>query len=164
VQVGAYLMNIIDKILLNKQFNIVGSLQSIETILLTDKGKSFILKKMNDCQYKCLANISIGTLLIKGGIGLVDGIKTMVMLKPVANNIIEVTLKTHLRIELVFVAIIWLSAICYQVSDRQNVPLWVNLTLFPTTLICFWGVYRFQEQRLQLKIETLLKAEGNLPI
>jgi hypothetical protein len=156
-------MNIIGKILLNKQFNIVGSLQSIETILLTDNGKSFILKKMNDCQYKCLANISIGTLLIKGGIGLVDGIKTMVVLKPVASNIIEVTLKTHLRIELVLVAIIWLSVICFQFSGGQNAPLWVDLALFPATLIWFWGVYRFQEQRLQLKIETLLRAEGNLP-
>ncbi|MDB5285324.1 MAG: hypothetical protein JWR05_273 [Mucilaginibacter sp.] len=157
-------MNIIGKILLNKQFNIVGSLQSIETILLTDNGKSFILKKMNDCQYKCLANISIGTLLIKGGIGLVDGIKTMVMLRPVADNIIEVTLKTQLRIELVFVVTIWLSVICYQISGHQNVSLWVDLALFPATLIWFWGVYRFQEQRLQLKIETLLRAEGNLPV
>ncbi|TSD66864.1 hypothetical protein FFF34_005535 [Inquilinus sp. KBS0705] len=149
-------MSFLDKVVLTKTFSLGKSVDIVQEILQAGNDDKYILKKIDDLQYTCLANSSIGTLIIKGGAGLVDGIKTQVSLNPLDSKLTEVTMKTRIRIELYMVIIIWLVVVYTELFGSQYIPFWINLVVFPVTLLWFWFVYRFQELRLQNKIETLL--------
>jgi hypothetical protein len=148
---GAY-----GSLLLKKQFKMSASSVEIENRLAQYPQDEFAVKKVSQNEYKFISNTSIGTMVLRSG-GSVEGIKIYALFESQDHNLVNVTLKTKVRVELILTSgIILLFAInFYMINNEQSHSNWIIIFL-PVILIWLWLVYRFQEQMLALKVERYL--------
>jgi hypothetical protein len=107
-----------------------------------------------------LANFSLGTAIVQGGPGLIDGISIYGEVLDGPESTTTVHLSTRLRIELILILIIWIVLIFFQIIGNE-IPLWVSLVLFPIIVLWFGFIYRVQENSLLKKIDKKLKTPYN---
>jgi hypothetical protein len=146
-----------NKLVLKRHFEILVPIHEVETKLKAYSGDDFYIESLPDGRFKALSNVSIGTLILKGMPSAVDGIKTLIILTHIANNRTQVALETKVRIELVFIIIVWVAIVLAHVVGNADFLIWAILGILPVVLVWFWFIYRLQEKALQLKVETFLK-------
>ncbi|RYZ95639.1 MAG: hypothetical protein EOP47_25435 [Sphingobacteriaceae bacterium] len=110
------------KLLIHTEFEILLPVASIEEKLSINTPNGFYMEKINDRKYKFLANLSIGTMIVKGMAVAIDGIKLKADFDYYTENITKVTLKTSLRIELIVVAIMAFVILYAHINNPEELP------------------------------------------
>ncbi|WP_114937930.1 YwiC-like family protein [Mucilaginibacter endophyticus] len=147
-------MKVYSGLLLKKEFTISASMIEIEDKLAIYDREEFIIKKIGHHEYKFLSNLSFGTLVSKYG-GGVEGIKIYTSLNSKNENLVDITIKTKIRVELILFALLTLVFGLSMIFGQQPLPTWA-IILLPLVLIFFWFTYRFQEKNLIAKVEIYL--------
>lgn len=148
-------MSIIEFFILKKEFFIEVSYEDSLKKLKT-KASGFTIEEMNYGNCKIVSDFSIGTATINKYKSI--PISTELSLFSINSNSVKVSLKTEPRIEIFMALIIWVVLIFVQLISDENIPWWVTLILFPTILLFFNQVYRYQEKSLHQKVENHLKS------
>jgi hypothetical protein len=148
---------ILNKILLSKEIPINSSYEELNTIISKIDQKSFRIKGPQGGEYTFLSNLSLGTAIENIDKGMIEGIKVFGEIKKKSNSTSILKITTKVRIELVFICVFWIGMILFQIFGNEKVPLWVNMIMFPVTLIWFWFVYRIQEKSLMNKVVKEIK-------
>ncbi|MEM6963978.1 MAG: hypothetical protein AAF573_04365 [Bacteroidota bacterium] len=148
---------IIDKLLLKDKIEYQGSFEELKKRLNDSKNRKYRVEWISDKEFKFLSNWSLGTMIVNGLPGAVDGIKGYGTIKDLKeNNKIEIQLKTKVRIEMYFITGIFVFFFVVGILSKEKFPIWIYF-LLPIFLIWFWGVYRIQENSLFKKVKQHLK-------
>jgi hypothetical protein len=108
---------------------------------------------LTDREIKFSPFISLGTLIISGAVGLVDGINVRAIISDTDSNQLKINLRTKGRPEHYFIIVLFIFffvAIIF--SDESK---WLILYVFGLWIIChawFQFIYRLQENHLIEKI------------
>lgn len=146
---------ILKTILLSKDLDIDLSKDELDKVLSESEESDFRIRKIGGKKYKFLANFSLGTAIVKGGAGLIDGISIYGKIIDRPNSGTLIHFETELRIELIAIFIFWVVLSFFQILGLV-IPLWINLILFPMVLLWFGCIYRLQEKSLLKKVEKRL--------
>jgi len=146
-----------NKILLFKQIRVESSFEDINCLISEMNQKEFGIKKLAHGEYKFLSNISLGTAIVQGNSGLIEGIKIYCKIIKQPDSTVLIRITSKLRIELIVISIVWLGVIFLQIFGNEEFPLWINIVLFPMVLLWFGFVYRVQEKALLKKVEKKIK-------
>lgn len=151
-------MNIIwNKILLFKQIRVKSSFEDINCLISEMDQKEFGIKKLAYGEFKFLSNVSLGTAIVQGNSGMIEGIKIYCKITKQSDSTVLISFTSKLRIELIVMSIVWFGVIFFQVFGNEEFPLWINMVLFPVVLLWFGFVYRVQEKSLLKKVEKKIK-------
>lgn len=93
----------------------------------------------------------------------VEGIKGFVKLTEIESGKTKVEMKTKIRIELYFFALVFFVIIIITgLLDEKSWPLWIY-GLLPIGLLWFWWVYRIQEKGLFKRFKKYLSKDLKKP-
>ena len=149
-------MNVFSQFLLYQKFDIPGSIENIENNLSEDTGVGFTIKGVENHQYKCVSNFSLGTMVVRGTKSQPDGIKLYMSLESLNSFRTSIILRSKLRPELALMAgVLLLFAILIIVKPSFNLTN-KDILLSPIGLIWLWLAYRVQEYLLMQKIKKYL--------
>ena len=151
---------ILQTVLVSKDIKTDLPKRSLRKMFAESDGNGFSIRKINDDRYKFLANFSLGTVIVKGSPGFIDGISVYGKLFDGPNSATVIRLTTELRIELIVILIFWVGMIFFQLFG-PDLPLWINLILFPILILWFGFIYRIQEKSLLKKVEKKIKTLYN---
>ena len=144
---------IIEKILLKDKIEYQGSIEELKKKLNDSKNRKYKVEWISNKEFKFLSNWSLGTMIVNGLPGTVDGIKGYgIIEEKKENNKLEIQLKTKIRIEMYFIIGIFLIFFVVAIFSEEKFPNWIYF-LLPIFLIWFWGVYRIQENLLFKKVK-----------
>lgn len=150
--------NIIEQVILKESIEFNGSIYELKEQIRFKEERKFYLEWISDKEFKALSKISVGTILVNGLPGKIDGIKAYVKLTQLNNGKTRVTLSTKVRIELYFFASIPILAITVGFLTDNEIPLWLFL-IIPFIVLWFWFVYRVQEKSLFGKIKNYISMD-----
>lgn len=151
-------MNIIwNKILLSKQIRVKSSFEDINCLISEMDQKEFGIKKLAYGEFKFLSNVSLGTAVVQGNYGMIEGIKIYCKITKEPDSTVLISFTSKLRIELIVISIVWLGVMFFQIFGNKEFPLWINMVMFPILLLWFGFVYRIQENALLKKVEKKIK-------
>ncbi|BDD00591.1 hypothetical protein [Persicobacter psychrovividus] len=148
---------ILNKILLSKEIPVNLSYDELNEVILKIDQKLFRIHELQSGEYKFLSNFSLGTAIVKGNPGMIEGIKIFGEIQKKTNSTSILVVTSKLRIELVFICIFWIGMILFQIFGNDKMSLLINMLMFPVILIWFWFVYRIQEKSLLKKVENKIK-------
>jgi len=149
---------IIDKTLLKESLEFNGSISELKEKIRFKKERKFKLEWVSENEFKISSKISLGTLMIDGFPGAVDGIKGFGKLTELNNGKTKIELKTKFRIELYLVGIIFILALIGSLLSGKEIPVF-GILLFPVIVLWFWVIYRFQEKLLFKKVRNYIISE-----
>lgn len=151
-------MSVFSQFLLYQKFDISASIENIENNLSEDTGFGFTIEEVENHQYKCVSNFSLGTMVVRSTKSQPDGIKLYMSLESLNPFRTEIILRSKLRPELALMAgILLLFAIFTIINPSPNLNDKNNL-IFPIGLIWLWLAYRVQEYLLMQKIKKYLMS------
>lgn len=153
--------NLIKKTLLIESTEFNGSVSELKEYIRINRERKFKLDWISDTEFKFLANVSIGTVIVNHNPGFFDGIKGYAKLTELNNGKTIVELKTKLRVEMYSIGILFLVFLSIFFFSNENLPFWI-LFLFPAMILWFGFVYRLQEKRLFEKVRQYLTKENTL--
>lgn len=151
---------IIEKVLLKEAIEFNGSNTDLKEKLRTVKDRKFNLEWISESEFKISSKIFIGTLIMVSNPEYFKGIKGYGKLTELENGRIKIELKTKLRIEFYFLAIIPLLSIIITFFNDKEISLW-SIFLLPFILLWFWFIYRFQEKVLFRNFINYITIEKN---
>lgn len=149
------------KILLTKEVPINWSDDNLNNIISNLDSESFGIQVLQSGGYKFLSNFSLGTAIVKGSAGMIEGIRIFGEIEKASESTSIIRFTTKIRIELIFICAFWVGMILFQIFGDEKIPLWINLILFPAMIVWLWFVYRIQEKSLMNKVEKKLKTPYN---
>ena len=138
--------------MINEELESNLSNKTLDKLAENSSEHSFRVRKIDTNEYKFLAKISIGTIIIKGYPGLIDGISIHAKVQNNNKSDSIVHFSTKPRLELVVTLAIWLTFILVQIIE-SGIPIWVTTALFPIMIVWMAFVYRLQENRLLKKVK-----------
>ncbi|MBO6845844.1 MAG: hypothetical protein JJ885_16010 [Muricauda sp.] len=150
--------NLIKKTLLTESIEFNGSVSELKEYIRFKNERKFKLDWISDTEFKFLANVSIGTVIVNHNPGFFDGIKGYAKLTELNNGKTKIELRTQLRVEMYIIGVLFLVFLSIFLFSNENLPLWI-LFLFPAMILWFGFVYRFQEKRLFEKVRQYLTKE-----
>ncbi|WP_421813552.1 hypothetical protein [Flagellimonas sp.] len=153
--------NLIKKTLLIESTEFNGSVSELKEYIRFNRERKFKLDWISETEFKFLANVSIGTVIVNHNPGFFDGIKGYAKLTELNNGKTIVELKTKLRVEMYIIGILFLVFLSIFLFSNENLPFWI-LFLFPAMILWFGFVYRLQEKRLFEKVRQYLTKENTL--
>lgn len=145
----------IDKILLKDSFEFNGNISEFKEKVKLNRERKFELEWINHNEFKFLSNFSLGTLMVDGFPGAVDGIKGYGKIKEIKNGKTNIDLRTKIRVELYVVLFVLLFIFFCGYMAGENFPFWIYL-LLPICLLWFWFILRMQEKRLFKKLKEYI--------
>lgn len=137
--------NLIKKTLLTESIEFNGSVSELKEYIRFKNERKFKLDWISDTEFKFLANVSIGTVIVNHNPGFFDGIKGYAKLTELNNGKTKIELRTQLRVEMYIIGVLFLVFLSIFLFSNENLPLWI-LFLFPAMILWFGFVYRFQEK------------------
>tara|TARA_B100000949_G_scaffold205281_1_gene195347 strand:+ start:3446 stop:3922 length:477 start_codon:yes stop_codon:yes gene_type:complete len=153
--------NLIEKTLLTESIEFNGSVSELKEYIRFKRERKFKLDWISDTEFKFLANVSIGTVIVNHNPGFFDGIKGYAKLTELNNGKTKIELRTKLRVEMYIIGVLFLVFLSIFLFSNENLPIWI-LFLFPAMILWFGFVYRFQEKRLFEKVRQYLTKDGIL--
>lgn len=150
--------DLIDKTLLRESIEFNGSISKLKEQIRMKRERKFKLDWISDDEFKFLAKVTIGTIMMKYKLGFFDGIKGYAKLTELNNGNTKIELSTKLRVEMYVIGILSIIFPLVFIFSNENIPIW-TLFLFPIAIIWFWFVYRFQEKILFEKVRKYIKME-----
>lgn len=149
-------MRVKSRIILSHDIPINCSFEKLNKVISELDQKSFEIHELKKGKFKFLANFSLGTTIINGYSGIIDGIKVYGEILKASDSTSILKISTKIRIELIFICACWIGITLFQLLGNDRIPIWVNLILFPCIILWFWFVFRIQEKLLLNKIEEKL--------
>lgn len=147
--------SLVEKTLLKESFEFKGSLSELKEHIRFNRERKFRLDWVSDTEFKFLAKVSVGTMMLYYNPKSIDGIKGYAKLTEMENGKTKIEMRTKLRVEMYIIGFLFLLFLSIFLFSNKNLPFWI-LFLFPVMAFWFWFVYRFQEKRLFEKVKQYL--------
>lgn len=133
-----------------------GTVEELKAKLNERKGSKFKVEWISDQEFKFLAFTSIGTLIVQGMPGAIDGIKGYGKIKKSEGDFVIIDLSTKLRVEIYFFVFIFSMFFLTTAIMKAYIPIWL-LVFTPIILVGYWFMLRKQEIALFEKVKNYLK-------
>lgn len=146
----------IERILLKETIKFEGTVEELKAKLNDRKGSKFKLEWISDQEFKFLAFLSVGTLMVQGMPGAIDGIKGYGTIHEKNESLVLIELSTKIRVELYFMTLLFISFFIGSMLLAEDFPFWIYF-FFPPSLLLYWYILRRQEIALFESIRECLK-------
>lgn len=153
--------SLVEKTLLKESFEFKGSLSELKEHIRFKRERKFRLDWISDTEFKFLAKVSVGTIMLNYNPGSIDGIKGYAKLTELDCGKTKIELTTKLRVEIYIIGFLIVLFLLIFLFSNENLPFWV-LFLFPVMILWFWFVYRFQEKLLFENVKQYLTKDAIL--
>ncbi|MBS1553548.1 MAG: hypothetical protein JSU09_01365 [Bacteroidetes bacterium] len=122
------------------------------------KLKDIRCNALSDREIKFSPFISLGTMVISGAVGLVDGINVRAIISDTDTNQLKINLKTKVRPEHYFIIVLFIFSFVAIIFSNESK--WLIPYVFGLWIIChawFQFIYQLQENHLIEKIVSKLR-------